>query len=259
MKLDEKKTGQLMRLLERLNKGEEPEKVRREAQEFLESIGPADLSFAEQKLLDSGLKPGDLRNLCSVHMEMVKDELEKLRKSLQEGHPVHTMVCEHDEILGFLDELEKVNNGIRKKEKFEECGEEVKKLRHIAHHLLEAEAHHKREEDVLFPELEKRGVTGPPQIMRMEHEDMRKRKKELKELAEKAGETEFSEFRKRLDAASKFIVLALRDHIFKENNILYPTAVQVIQDKGVWDEMLKECNKIGYCCFTPKNEKTGAE
>ena len=47
---------------------------------------------------------------------------------------------------------------------------------HIAKHLLGAKAHRQREEQVLFPELEKRGVFGPPQVMRMEHEDLRNQK-----------------------------------------------------------------------------------
>jgi hemerythrin-like domain-containing protein len=43
--------------------------------------------------------------------------------------------------------------------------------------------HHQREEDVLFPELEKRGMYGPPMAMREEHKQLRPRKRELKKLA----------------------------------------------------------------------------
>lgn len=43
-------------------------------------------------------------------------------------------------------------------ESYDRHREEFKKLLHIAEHLVEAESHHKREEEVLFPEVEKRGV-----------------------------------------------------------------------------------------------------
>ena len=44
----------------------------------------------------------------------------------------------------------------------------------------------------------------------------------------------------------------MRDHIFKENNILYPTAVEIIDDESVWEQMHHDADKIGYCCFTPR-------
>jgi DUF438 domain-containing protein len=46
-------------------------------------------------------------------------------------------------------------------------------------------------------------------------------------------------------------VPALRDHIFKENNVLYPAALEVIEDESVWTRLKQECDKIGYCCFKP--------
>lgn len=39
--------------------------------------------------------------------------------------------------------------------RFEVFGEDLEKLKDIAHHLVEAESHHQREEDVLFEAEEK--------------------------------------------------------------------------------------------------------
>jgi len=125
-------------------------------------------------------------------------------------------------------------------------------LKLIAEHLIEAEAHHQREEQVLFPALEKKGITGPPRIMVLEHEELRRYKHELRELTEKAGELGFDEFRERLSTSAHAVIHVLRDHIFKENHILYPTAVKVIESEAAWREMKTRCNEIGYCCFTPK-------
>jgi len=252
------KIDKLTGILQRLNAGEDTAKVRQEAQQFLASIDAKDLSLAEQKLIEAGLKPEDLRHLCSVHMEMVKDKVEELRKSLSTRHPVHTLICEHEEILGFLDKLEEVNQGIQQMDSYKKGSKDFQKLAHIAKHLVEAEAHHQREEDVIFPALEERGVFGPPQIMRQEHEDLRRYKKTISNLAAEPGQKDFKSFKKKLDSTSKLLVLALRDHIFKENNILYPTAVQVIEDKKIWEELRKKCDKIGYCSFTPKTASLSA-
>lgn len=156
-------------------------------------------------------------------------------------------------ILGFLDELEKVNRSVQKMKAYSREDNQLKKLEGIAHHLVEADPHHQREEKALFPELEKRGVVGPPEVMRMEHVELRAKKKELLKLAKAAAKTEFAAFKKKLDEIANFIVPTLRDHISKENEILYPMALQVIKEDETWKMMKMKCDRIGYCCFTPKS------
>jgi hypothetical protein len=244
--------GKLTQILERLNSGEDREEVKYEAQQFLASISPEDLTFAEHELVAAGLQPEDLRHLCSVHMGMLEGEVDRLKASLAPGHPVHTMIAEHELILGFLDDLERVNASVQSMKAYDASREEWPQLRGIAHHLIEAEKHHQREEDVLFPNVEERGLYGPPQVMRMEHVELRARKKELQAIVDQVDALDFAEFKSRLNTVAKFITLTLRDHIFKENNILYPAAVQVIPDDAQWARMKEECDRIGYCCFTPK-------
>jgi len=173
-------------------------------------------------------------------------------KKLKPGHVIHTMMAEHDMILGFLDELEMVNKDIQKMESYNKKENSFKKLNHIAQHLLDAEPHHKREEEVLFPQLEKNGVFAPPQVMRMEHEVLREKKKELKTLFQSINNIDFNNFKKRLNSVVGFIVSNLKEHISKENNVLYPMALETIKEEKLWKNMKDECDKIGYCCFTPK-------
>jgi len=42
----------------------------------------------------------------------------------------------------------------------------------------------------------------------------------------------------------------LPNHFYKENNILFPTALQVFTEQE-WVDSRKEFDEIGYCCFTP--------
>lgn len=242
----------LVGILERLNAGEDPRAVEDEVREFLSDIGPEELSLAEQKLVQAGRDPGELRKLCHVHMELLGDRVEQMREQVPPGHVVHTLVSEHDLILQFVDELEELNGRIQAMEAYEAGREEFERLQHVAEHLVGSEPHHAREEKVLFPELERRSVTGPPNIMRLEHDQLRPQKELVQELAENVAEMDFDEFKRRLDAAARFIAPTLRDHIFKENNILYPTAVRLIQDEEVWERMKHDADQVGYCCFTPE-------
>ncbi|MBI2042449.1 MAG: hemerythrin domain-containing protein [Candidatus Nealsonbacteria bacterium] len=95
-----------------------------------------------------------------------------------------------------------------------------------------AEPHHHKEEEVLFPALERKGIPnqgGPIGVMLMEHETKRGY---VKELA--AG---------KIEAAANIISL-LREHIAKENDILYPLAQQVLSEEEL-AAMADRCEAIG--------------
>ncbi|KKS91654.1 MAG: Hemerythrin HHE cation binding domain protein [Parcubacteria group bacterium GW2011_GWF2_43_11] len=172
--------------------------------------------------------------------------------NLKPGHIIHTMTEEHKMILGFLDELEKTNQRIQEEGKYSGDNGDFEKLENIAEHLVGAEPHYQREEEVLFPEIEKRGVSCPPEVMRKEHEELRPKKKEILELCRSVSKMDFQNFKKKLKEAADFLIPMLREHIAKENDILYPLSLEVIPEEVVWQEMKKECDEIGYCCFTPK-------
>jgi hypothetical protein len=249
------KVETLVEILRRLNRGENPEKVRQEARDFIAEVGPEELSRAEQQLLEEGLESSELAELCEIHMEVLGDHIQDMKAEVPPGHVIHTLVSEHDEILDFLSELDEINDRVQGMERYEpEESDLFHRLHHIAEHLVETEAHHEREEEVLFPEMEQRGITGPPRVMRQEHVQLRGQKADLLELSESVEEMDFAEFQRRLNLTVFFIVPVLCDHIFKENNILYPAALEVIEDEEVWERMRDDCDEIGYCCFTPGQE-----
>ncbi|MBS4538863.1 DUF438 domain-containing protein [Clostridium sp. D2Q-11] len=245
------KIDKLSNILERLNTEQITEELRQEALELVKDINPLELSMAEQKLIEKGMKPEDLRHLCDIHMEVLKDELDKLKMKIDEGHVLYTLIAEHDEILGFLTELDSLNLRIQDMDRYDKNSDEFKRLKELSLNILSAEKHHQREEDVLFLEMEKRDITGPTRIMKMEHDELRERKHLLKDLSHGVEYMEFGEFKSKLDEVSKYIVFNLRDHIYKENYILYPTALESIDQIDAWDEMRNRCDDIGYCSFTP--------
>ncbi len=241
----------LVELLQKLNSGDISPELRQEALKMVQNVDPLELSLAEQKLIENGTKPEDLRHLCDIHMEVLKDELDRLKLGLTPDHILTTLIDEHEEINKRLHILEGINNEIQKLESYDESNDIFSKLHSTAVEIIGAEPHHKSEEDVLFPELEKRGVTGPTRVMRMEHDMLRAKKHEIKKLAEEVQNMNFTEFKTQLDEAAKFLIFNLRDHIYKENHILYPSSVQTLKEEGLWAEMKEACDKIGYCSFTP--------
>ena len=97
--MEQKRIEELTSILRKLNTGNISEDLRKEALEVVKNIDPMELSIAEQNLIDEGMNPHDLRHLCDIHMEVLKDELEKIKSKLETGHVVNTLIVEHDKIL----------------------------------------------------------------------------------------------------------------------------------------------------------------
>lgn len=250
--MKQERIDELTNVLRKLNTANISPELRREALEIVKNIDPVELSIAEQKLVDEGMNPNDLRHLCDIHMEVLKDELEKIKNSLEVGHVVNTLIVEHDKILEFLTRLEELNSEVQKLDSLKGNEQYVDELKATIDNIIAAEPHHKREEDVLFKELENNEITGPTRIMRMEHDDLRAKKREIRELLNCIEYVPFDDFQERLQDLTSYLIFNLRDHIFKENTILYPTALESLKDIELWEDMKKRCDEIGYCSFTPK-------
>jgi uncharacterized protein len=236
-------------ILKRMNAGESLENIKNETKDLLEKINPTELSLAEQKLIEEGMKPEELRGLCVIHMEMLKGNLEKLKAAVEPDHPLQTLIAEHEKLLGFLNQLDMLNFALQDKGVNNITAEDIEQLKNLAEQIISAENHHLREENALFPELEKLGITGPTRIMRLEHNELRARKRTLLDLASNFNTSNEDESLKGINEAAKYIVFNLRDHIFKENHILYPSALENIEET-IWSDIKEKCDEIGYCPFT---------
>ncbi|AJG99964.1 hypothetical protein LF65_03402 [Clostridium beijerinckii] len=136
------KIKELTDVLERLNRHGVSDELRKEALEIVSDINPIELSIAEQNLIEKGMNPQDLRHLCDIHMEVLKDELDKIKTKIKPGHVVDTFINEHEKILGFLTELEEINSRIQKSDNYDSCAKEFDSLKTVIDNILDAEKHH---------------------------------------------------------------------------------------------------------------------
>ncbi len=90
--------------------------------------------------------------------------------------------------------------------------------------------HHGKEEDNLFPAMEKRGFSrqaGPIGVMLLEHDQGRAFVKGMDEAGQRFASGDKAALKAALDNARGYAKL-LRQHIDKEDNILYRMADQVL-------------------------------
>ncbi len=250
----ENKKGSIKKMREELKEGEISEVAKQKAKKIFADLDAKSLAMTEQELIKEGLSPEQVRtHLCDIHLEALKDKLVEKRMTVEAPHPVHSFMEEHKIILESLKELSALVAGLPQAESLKAWGENLDRLKDVAHHLVEAESHHQREEEALFPKLEKHDIAEPGNIMKMDHVEFRKRKQALYQIAHNVEDYEFDEFRKRVVELAEYLARELEGHIFKEDNIIYQIALQTLTSQE-WQEVKKECDKIGYCCFTPENQ-----
>jgi len=105
--------------------------------------------------------------------------------------------------------------------------------------------HHGKEEDNLFPAMEKRGISkngGPIAVMLMEHERGRSYVRAMEEAGKRFATGDRTALRPALENALAYAQL-LRQHIDKEDNILYPMADRMLTATDQ-QELLQKFEKV---------------
>jgi len=253
----ENKKRMLKELIRLLHSGVPPIEVREKFKHLLEGVSPLEIAKVEEELVQEGMPREEVQRLCDVHLAVFREQLEKQKPEVAPENPINILTEEHKILLQILEKLSAFSNRVQQASDVHKLSEDMSQLKKIADDLLDAEKHYLREENVLFPVLEKHGVKEPPAIMWMEHNQIREKKKQLRKLLDDYASMNVKDFKTQLAETVQFLNNALSSHLFKENNILLPTALQVATEQELKD-VKKEFDNIGYCSFTPKHLITAA-
>jgi len=248
----ENKKRMLREIISQLHAGIPPQEVKERFKQFLEGVSSEEIAKIEQELVNEGMPREELQRLCDVHLAVFSEQLEKQQLKVPPEHPLGILMEEHKILLQLLEKLNTMVNSVQQAEDVRYVSEDIIQLKRIAEDFLDAENHYLREENVLFPTLEKHRIIEPPAIMWMEHNQLRDKKKQLYNLTENYNAISFQDFKKQLGETAVSLNSILSSHIFKENTILYPTALQVVTEQE-WRDARREFDEIGYCSFTPKH------
>ena len=246
----EDKKALIKEAIRQLHAGVPPEQVKEKFRHVLEGTDSLEIAKIEEELANEGMKREEMRRLCDVHMAIFKEQLEKQQPNLQPSQPINILMEEHKIMLKMADQLMSIANKVLKISDMRYATAEVHEVEHLAEDFMDSEKHYLREENVLFPYLEKHGITEPPAVMWMEHNEIRELKKKLHGLIKNLNEAGFQNFKDELWETAKALSNLLQNHFYKENNVLFPAAMSVITEQE-WMDIRKEFDEIGYCCFTP--------
>lgn len=236
----------LKEIIKDLHNGKSVEEVKARFEEAVGDVTVTEIAQLEQALMEEGIPVSEVQRLCSVHTAVFKGSIEDIHRSEkpeeQPGHPIHTFKLENKEINMLVNF--KLQLHLERFEK-EDSAENIHKLLQDLNLLLDVDKHYSRKENLLFPYLEKYGIFGPTTVMWGVDDRIRAAIKEAKQkLANYNGDV------KAIISALQYIIGETGEMIFKEENILFPMALQTLTEDE-WVKIAQESDEIGYCLTEP--------
>ncbi|HUM21854.1 DUF438 domain-containing protein [Mesotoga prima] len=231
-------------LIRRLH--EAPDKVENIREDFVRvvrELTPVEIAQVEQKLVEEGMPPESIQLMCNIHLDVFKEALDEDSLDVGSWHPLHILIEEHRDILNRTKELRDLTGKIISRNY---DSEDIRRLQSSIQYLDSLEAYFSKEENVLFPYLERHGLVQPPAIMWKEHDEVRNLRKKMKIEYENLKNGDPNKVNELAITISELFT----NHIYKEHKILFPSALKLLSNNE-WESIRVEFDEIGYFSFEP--------
>ncbi|MDP4145819.1 MAG: DUF438 domain-containing protein [Bacillota bacterium] len=234
----------LKELIKDLHDGKDPEEVKKRFAEVFEGVAASEISDLEQSLVAEGMPITEIQRLCDVHASLFKGSIEEIHHPEHvPGHPLHTFEIENKELEKLINnEIKPAIDSLKDKD----SKENLNKLTENFNLLWDIDKHYKKKENLLFPYLEKYGITAPPKVMWGVDDEIRDAIKKTKNAL-----INYKGNKDELVGLAEEAVNKASEMIFKERNILFPMSIDTLsQDE--WVKIERESDEIGYCLASPQ-------
>ena len=220
----------LRNILQKLNDGASVDDVKEEFAASFKSVDAREIAAAEAELIKGGLPVEEILNLCNVHAAVVEGSVDVIAVDPERGHPLTVFYQENDGLEEFL-----AGEYAEAKAEFLGNGDGGRFVRALKE-LYKVDKHYGRKENLMFPYLERNGITAPPKVMWGKDDEIRDLIKAVLAKAE-AGEKD--------EALIDEMEFEVRGMIQKENEILKPMLVDSLTDED-WKLVAQEGAQYGY-------------
>lgn len=241
-------------LIRRLHRGEAPDAVRRQVESMLGQIPYDEVVQSEQELIAEGMPAEEVIKLCDIHTSVLRGNIDQsAAPDVPAGHPVHTFKEENAALGLAVAEVERVFRQVEEASDDEPAAGTIEDLlvRFIA--LMDVDKHYRRKENLLFPFMERHGITAPPKVMWAKHDETRfLLKAALEFLREKPGETAVT-LKKAVEGLFRPATNAIMDMIYKEDQLLLPMSMGTLSEDE-WGEVARQSPEIGFCLYDPPSD-----
>ena len=213
------------------------EEARKALKDRVQHLAPYEIAIIEQEMVEE-TEDECVKEDIQAMLEVFQDVLVTKEQSLPENHPISCYRRENAKMKELLLSVEDLVQYPVIKNQWLELYEE----------LLKFKIHLSRKQNQLYPVLEKKGFTRPTTTMWTLDDFIRDEIAECYNLLLEDKEEEFI-------GKQAELVADVRDLMDKEENILYPTSLEMISDEE-FRYMAEGDQEIGFAYITVDKEKT---
>ena len=225
-------------IIHELHDGVAPEALKERFRAVLDHVGAGEISTMESELMAEGMPEQEIKRMCELHVAVFRDKLEQRPAAdTLPGHPVHTFRRENQALLQLTRSYRDVAAALGS------AGPATVAIwRDIHERLALVEVHYKRKEFLVFPFLEKAGITAPPKVMWSLHDDIRASVRAAGDAAAGAAELDAADLALVRDTVLLPMLDAVEGMVEKEERVLFPMALETLAEtewgsvQAQWDE-----------------------
>jgi len=220
-----KRQLKLKNLIQRLHAGEDRATIEAEFKADFAYVTGAEIAQMENNLVNEGVSVEEIQSLCDIHASLFSGSVQALHSDALTINPLKEFEDENVIYQKLLDQMEPHRN-----EKPDDLAMVKNHLGEMLNKLKAVEGHYSKKENILFPYLEKAGVTTVPQVMWGVDNNIRNALHKSEELI--LNSTDISQIKDHFFATLDMI----KEMITKENNILFPMLKEQVK-ADQWKEI----------------------
>lgn len=244
-----------------LHAGVSVDDIKERFSELLDQVGASEIAEIEQALINEGLPVEEVQKLCDVHVAVFKESLDKQMAQVtgsekEENDPLQDLKDSNIKI----SELITTIRGLLDKISEAEAGSDIKSLLtawEVNHErLLTVDQHYSKKENILFPYLERYGISGPPSVMWATHDEIRAALKDVTAVINNFIEAGLASPQLAVEIGN--IVLpalnSVSEMVYKEENILFPLCKDTFTEDE-WKEIEAQFKDPMAAVYKAKSEE----
>lgn len=230
----EYRKGIIKQIIKELHDGKTVDEVRQKFEDAFAGVSASEITDAEQALISEGLPISEVQRLCDVHSAVFKGSIEEIHRETDPakipGHPVNVLMLENRKLGKIIEE--------KLKPYLEKNKESLEAVLKGLDELSIIDIHYSKKENLLFPYMEKYGITAPPKVMWGVDDEIRDDLKMLK------SDLSYGVFNDDHKKSVEELLNRINEMIFKEENIMLPMLLdKMTQDE--WKRVADDSGEIG--------------
>ncbi len=244
----------LKQLIRQLHQGEEEKEVRAKIEQLLPDLDYSDVFTAEMQLIQEGIPPQSIQQLCDAHTRLLRAQLDRQQViEVPVGHPLHTFLQENRELRRVTAQIRHLVQQLETLPDEQDATEQVHAIQKLMNELTDVHKHYLRKEYLLFPYFEKNNLMGPPTVMWGKHDEARHLLREAISRLQSQRAFTAAEAKEHVRQAVLPAIEAVEEMIYKEEKILFPVALSLLTEQD-WYEIYLQSDEYGYCLYSPERE-----